>query len=157
MEEHYTMKKPRLLLLSLEVILIALLLPLHGAHCESSTQGEGGGGGAGAGAANLTVTGTVFCDACSSSSFSNHSYFLPGVKVRIDCMISVKSASKEEIKITAEKVTNTFGAYQLDIPAIDGFECATSAAGAADSFCRAAVIDNPSPLCNVPAVTTTGD
>ena len=77
MEEHYTMKKPRLLLLSLEVILIALLLPLRGAHCESSTQGEGGGGGAGAGAANLTVTGTVFCDACSSSSFTNHSYFMP--------------------------------------------------------------------------------
>ncbi|KAF0889805.1 hypothetical protein E2562_032859 [Oryza meyeriana var. granulata] len=145
--EHYTMKKPRLFVPSLEVILIALLL-LHGAHCESSTQGEG------AGATNLTVTGTVFCDACSSSSFSNHSYFLPGVRVRIDCMISVKSASKEEIKITAEKVTNSYGAYQLDIPAIDGFECATAAA-AAESFCRAAVLDNPSALCNVPAVTTT--
>lgn len=84
------MKKPRLLLLSLEVMLIALLLPLHGAHCESSTQGEGGGGGGGAGAANLTVTGTVFCDACSSSSFSNHSYFLPGtnsVFIRLKSMV----------------------------------------------------------------------
>ncbi|XP_015698294.2 leucine-rich repeat extensin-like protein 3 [Oryza brachyantha] len=153
--EHCTMKKPRLCVLSLlEVTMVALLLLVHGVQCESSTQGGGGGGGA----ANLTVTGTVFCDACSSSSFSNHSYFLPGVRVRIDCMISVKSASKEEIKITAEKVTNTFGAYQLDIPAIDGFECAASAsasATAAESFCRAAVLDNPSALCNVPAVTTT--
>ena len=70
-------------------------------------------------------------------------------------MIKVNSNSKEEIKITAEKVTNSYGAYQLDIPAIDGFECAPPGATAAESFCRAAVLDNPSALCNVPAVTTT--
>ena len=45
-------------------------------------------------------------------------------------MIKVNSNSKEEIKITAEKVTNSYGAYQLDIPAIDGFECAAPGATA---------------------------
>ncbi|XP_062202696.1 vegetative cell wall protein gp1-like isoform X3 [Phragmites australis] len=70
-------------------------------------------------------------------------------------MIKVNSNSKEEIKITAEKVTNSYGAYQLAIPAIDGFECAAAGQTAAESFCRAAVLDNPSALCNVPAVTTT--
>ncbi|XP_044967759.1 uncharacterized protein LOC123427714 isoform X1 [Hordeum vulgare subsp. vulgare] len=59
------MKKP-MLFLALEVLLVAALLLLPG-RCQGS-QGAN---------ANLTVTGTVFCDACSSSSFSNHSYFLP--------------------------------------------------------------------------------
>lgn len=62
------MKKP-MLFLALEALLVAaLLLP-----CQGSQGGSGG--------AKLTVTGTVFCDACSSSSFSNHSYFLPGSNV----------------------------------------------------------------------------
>ncbi|KAG0456235.1 hypothetical protein HPP92_024023 [Vanilla planifolia] len=34
-------------------------------------------------ATNITVVGTVFCDACSENTFSNHSYFLQGVKVQI--------------------------------------------------------------------------
>jgi hypothetical protein len=76
--ELYAMKK-RTSLLVLEVLLVPALLLLlllpPGAKCHGS-QGGGGGGGA-----NLTVTGTVFCDACSSSSFSNHSYFLPGTVV----------------------------------------------------------------------------
>ncbi|CAL4892325.1 unnamed protein product [Urochloa decumbens] len=143
------MKKPKASLALEALVLFAALL--CGAQCQSSQGGSGGGGGG----ANLTVIGTVFCDACSSSSFSKNSYFLPGVKVRLDCMIKVNSNSKEEIKITAEKVTNSYGAYQLDIPAIDGFECAAPGATAAESFCRAAVLDNPSPLCNVPTVTTT--
>jgi hypothetical protein len=70
--ELYAMKTTMSSLV-LEVLLVhALLLLLlsPGATCQGS---KGGGG------ANLTVTGTVFCDACSSSSFSNHSYFLPGM------------------------------------------------------------------------------
>ncbi|KAK1629477.1 hypothetical protein QYE76_003792 [Lolium multiflorum] len=150
--ELYAMKK-RTSLLVLEVLLVPALLLLlllpPGAKCHGS-QSQGGGGGGGA---NLTVTGTVFCDGCSSSSFSNHSYFLPGVKVRIDCMLRANSTSKEEIKITAEKSTNSHGAYRLDIPVIDGLGCTTG--GEAISFCRAAVLDNPSALCDVPAVSAT--
>ncbi|XP_037479143.1 leucine-rich repeat extensin-like protein 3 [Triticum dicoccoides] len=132
-------KQQPVLFLALEALLVAsLLLP---GPCQGS-QG-----------ANLTVTGTVFCDACSSSSFSNHSYFLPDVKVRIDCAIRVSTTSKEEIKITAEKTTDRHGAYRLDIPAVASLGCTTG--GEAASFCRAAVLDNPSPLCDVPAVTTT--
>lgn len=54
---------------TLALVLLAALL--RGAQCQQSSY-QGGA------AANLTVVGTVFCDACSSSSFSNHSYFLPG-------------------------------------------------------------------------------
>uniref|UniRef100_A0A453CU24 Pollen-specific protein-like protein n=1 Tax=Aegilops tauschii subsp. strangulata TaxID=200361 RepID=A0A453CU24_AEGTS len=133
-------KKKPVLFLALEALLVAALLLLPG-QCQGSRG------------ANLTVTGTVFCDACSSSSFSNHSYFLPDVKVRIDCAIRASTASKEEIKITAEKTTDSHGAYRLDIPAVAGLGCTTG--GEAASFCRAAVLDNPSPLCDVPAVTTT--
>ncbi|KAE8815602.1 leucine-rich repeat extensin-like protein 3 [Hordeum vulgare] len=135
------MKKP-MLFLALEVLLVAALLLLPG-RCQGS-QGAN---------ANLTVTGTVFCDACSSSSFSNHSYFLPGVKVRIDCAIRASSPSREEVKITAERTTDSHGAYRLDIPAVAGLGCTTG--GEAASFCRAAVLHNPSPLCDVPALTTT--
>jgi hypothetical protein len=52
------MKKPRASL-ALEILVVLLAALLHGA-------------------ANLTVIGTVFCDACSASSFSKNSYFLPG-------------------------------------------------------------------------------
>jgi hypothetical protein len=67
------MKKPRASL-ALEILVVLLAALLHGAQCQSSLGGAGGGGGA----ANLTVIGTVFCDACSASSFSKNSYFLPG-------------------------------------------------------------------------------
>jgi len=66
------MKKPRASL-ALEILVVVFAALLHGAQCQSSEGSSGGGGGA-----NLTVIGTVFCDACSSSSFSKHSYFLPG-------------------------------------------------------------------------------
>jgi hypothetical protein len=56
----------------------------------------------------------------------------------------VNSNSKEEIKITAEKVTNSYGTYQLEIPAMDGFQYAAAGMLAAESICRAAVLDNPS-------------
>jgi hypothetical protein len=59
-------------LAALEILVLSAVL-FHGAQCQGSQAG------AGAGAANLTVVGTVFCDACSSSSFSNHSYFLSGI------------------------------------------------------------------------------
>jgi hypothetical protein len=62
--------------LALEILVLFASL-LCGAQCQSSQGGSGGGGG-GSGAANLTVVGAVFCDACSSSSFSKNSYFLPG-------------------------------------------------------------------------------
>jgi hypothetical protein len=66
--------------LALEILVLFASL-LCGAQCQSSQGGSGGGGGgggSGSGAANLTVVGAVFCDACSSSSFSKNSYFLPG-------------------------------------------------------------------------------
>nr|CAD1820129.1 unnamed protein product [Ananas comosus var. bracteatus] len=72
---------------------------------------------------NITIIGTVFCDACSDNTFSKHCYFLQGVKVRVDCMFKVNSTSKEEISITVDRVTDRFGVYKLDIPPVDGFEC----------------------------------
>lgn len=59
--------------LTLEILVLFAAL-LGSVQCQSSQGGDGGGGTA----ANLTVVGAVFCDACSSSSFSKNSYFLPG-------------------------------------------------------------------------------
>ncbi|KAJ3671834.1 hypothetical protein LUZ60_007913 [Juncus effusus] len=101
---------------------------------------------------NITVMGSVFCDACSASSFSNHSYFLSGAQVRINCNFRANSKSREEISITADKTTDQNGIYILQIPPIDGFECKTGRE--IQSFCHATLIGNsPSSLCNIPFLT----
>jgi len=75
--------------LVLEILVLFAAL-LGSAQCQSSQGGDGGGGGA---AANLTVVGAVFCDACSSSSFSKSSYFLPGTSsFRLPMSIAMSTA-----------------------------------------------------------------
>jgi hypothetical protein len=52
--------------------------------------------------------------------------------IKVDCMIKVNS--KEELKIIVEKVTNSYGTYQLEIPAINSFKCAAAGTMAAEFF-----------------------
>ncbi|XP_073013063.1 uncharacterized protein [Typha latifolia] len=101
---------------------------------------------------NITVMGTVFCDACSDNCFTKHSYFLKDVAVRVDCMFRVNSTSKEEISITVDRTTDRFGVYKLDIPPVDGFECKEGRQ--IDSFCRASLIGSPPTICSSPGLTT---
>ncbi|KAJ0988780.1 hypothetical protein J5N97_007136 [Dioscorea zingiberensis] len=98
---------------------------------------------------NITVIGTVFCDACSSNNFSKHSYFLQGVKVLVDCNFRVNSTSKEEISIRVIRSTDEHGVYRLDIPPVDGFECREGKQ--MESFCHASLVESSSSsFCNLP-------
>ncbi|KAK9052280.1 hypothetical protein SSX86_028909 [Deinandra increscens subsp. villosa] len=104
----------------------------------------------------ITVVGVVYCDPCHNNSFSTHSYFLPGAEVRIDCKFKAASArSAEQITFSVNRTTNRHGVYKLDIPSVDGIDCAKEAAVV--NTCRASLIKSTSAACNVPAFTTTSD
>ncbi|CAH9088911.1 unnamed protein product [Cuscuta epithymum] len=124
-------------------------MPIHGAH---STVPQ------------ITVMGMVYCDICSNNSFSPHSYFIPGVEVRIDCTFKASSPkTAEQIVFSVNRTTNRLGIYKLEIPTVDGIECAREKE--MGNFCRASLIvqkgpsssssSSPSAACNLPASTTT--
>ncbi|RRT35996.1 hypothetical protein B296_00047208 [Ensete ventricosum] len=130
---------------------------------------------------NVTVMGTVFCDACASSNFSQHSYFLegegngnlkllmpcfaslhalllrlfgllPGVKVRVQCVLRVNATSAGEMRVAVDRTTDRFGVYNLDILPVDGFECREGRG--VDTFCQASLVESPSSLCDVPGLSS---
>ncbi|KAK8964907.1 hypothetical protein KSP40_PGU021573 [Platanthera guangdongensis] len=97
---------------------------------------------------NITVIGSVFCDPCSDNTFSKHSYFLQGVDVLIECKFDVNSKSGDEISVTSERTTDSFGVYKLDIPPVEGFQCKQGLE--IKSFCRASLIQSSSSSCSIP-------
>lgn len=97
---------------------------------------------------NITVIGSVFCDACSDNTFSKHSYFLQGVEVLIECKFDVKSKTGDKISVTSERTTDSFGVYKLDIPPVEGFQCKQGLE--IKSFCSASLIQSSSSSCSVP-------
>ncbi|XP_010926790.2 LOW QUALITY PROTEIN: uncharacterized protein [Elaeis guineensis] len=99
---------------------------------------------------NITVIGAVFCDVCSNNTFSKHSYFIKGVEVLIQCKFKANSMPTEEISIMAERTTDRFGVYKLDIPPVDGLECREGRE--VKSLCRASLIKSSSSLCSVPGL-----
>ncbi|OWM70727.1 hypothetical protein CDL15_Pgr014400 [Punica granatum] len=104
----------------------------------------------------ITVMGIVYCDICSNNTFSKHSYFLPDVEVKIDCKFKANSPkTTEEVLFSARRSTNKYGVYKLDIPAMDGIECARDSAIV--SSCQASLMWTPSSSCNVPGYRTTSD
>ncbi|XP_071703482.1 uncharacterized protein [Rutidosis leptorrhynchoides] len=104
----------------------------------------------------ISVVGVVYCDACSNSSFSTHSYFLPGAEVRIDCKFKIASPrTAEQISFSVNRTTNRYGVYKLDIPSVDGINCAKEAEFL--NNCRATLIRSTSTACNVPAFITTSN
>ncbi|XP_076945173.1 pollen-specific protein-like At4g18596 [Bidens hawaiensis] len=104
----------------------------------------------------ITVVGVVYCDACHNNSFSTHSYFLPGAEVRIDCKFKAASPrTAEQITFSVNRTTNRNGVYKLDIPSVDGINCAKEAAVV--NTCRASLIKSTSAACNVPAFTATSN
>ncbi|GJS08443.1 hypothetical protein Tco_0365239 [Tanacetum coccineum] len=105
---------------------------------------------------SITVVGVVYCDACSNNSFSAHSYFLPGAEVRIDCRFKLASPrTAEQISFSANRTTNRNGVYKMDIPSVDGINCAKEAQFL--NTCRASLIRSTSPACNVPAFASTSN
>ncbi|XP_008804096.2 uncharacterized protein LOC103717468 [Phoenix dactylifera] len=99
---------------------------------------------------NITVIGAVFCDVCSNNTFSKHSYFIKGAEVLIQCKFRANSMSTEEISIMAERTTDRFGVYKLDIPPVDGLECREGRE--VKSSCRASLIKSSSSVCGVPGL-----
>ncbi|KAJ8423090.1 hypothetical protein Cgig2_012977 [Carnegiea gigantea] len=111
---------------------------------------------------HITVIGTVYCDICSNNSFSTHSYFLPGVEVKIDCKFKASAPkTAEEITFSVNRTTNRFGWYKLEIPSVDGIQCASDSAVV--SLCRATLAgtssssSSSSSNCNVPGYKSTTD
>ncbi|KAG7548744.1 hypothetical protein ISN44_As12g039060 [Arabidopsis suecica] len=109
--------------------------------------------------AKITVMGLVYCDICSNNSFSKHSYFIPGVEVRIICRFnSASSRTREMITFSANRTTNELGLYKLDITSLEGVACAAEAKK--DSLmtsCQASLIGSSKDSCNVPGFRTTTD
>ncbi|XP_010441267.1 PREDICTED: uncharacterized protein LOC104724475 [Camelina sativa] len=105
--------------------------------------------------ATITVTGLVYCDVCSNNSFSKHSYFIPGVEVRVICRFSSASwRTRDMITFSANRTTNELGLYKLDITSLEGVACAEDSLMAS---CQASLIGSSSDSCNVPGIRTTTD
>uniref|UniRef100_A0A1J3HR14 Pollen-specific protein-like n=1 Tax=Noccaea caerulescens TaxID=107243 RepID=A0A1J3HR14_NOCCA len=109
--------------------------------------------------AKITVMGLVYCDVCSNNSFSKHSYFMPGVEVRIICRFNAASSrTREMITFSANRTTNDLGLYKLDITSLEGVTCAAEADKASPvASCQASLIGGSSDSCNVPGYKTTTD
>ncbi|KAK4417921.1 hypothetical protein Salat_2204800 [Sesamum alatum] len=104
----------------------------------------------------ITVMGMVYCDICSNNSFSKHSYFLPGVEVRIDCMFkAISPRTTEQISFSVNRTTNKHGIYKLEVPSVDGVQCARDKA--VGNSCRASLVSTSSSSCNIPGFRTTSD
>ncbi|KAG8049709.1 hypothetical protein GUJ93_ZPchr0009g2268 [Zizania palustris] len=118
-------------------VFLALALVLSGAEAKLLSN-------------NITVVGSVYCDACSSNTFSKHSFFLKGARVLIQCSFKVNSTMAEELSLEAERTTDQNGVYKLDVPAVDGFECREG--HDLRSACRATLVQSSSAACNVPGL-----
>ncbi|XP_040383744.1 uncharacterized protein LOC102701853 [Oryza brachyantha] len=118
-------------------VFLALLLVLSGTEAKFLSN-------------NITVVGSVYCDACSNNTFSKHSFFLKGARVLIQCNFKVNSSMAEELSLEAERTTDQHGVYKLDVPAADGFECREG--HDLRSACRATLVRSSSAACNVPGL-----
>ncbi|GAA0162077.1 hypothetical protein Leryth_017852 [Lithospermum erythrorhizon] len=104
----------------------------------------------------IAVMGMVYCDICSDNAFSKHSYFLPGVQVRIDCKFqAIAPRTSEQISFSVNRTTNKHGIYRLEVPSVDGIQCARDKA--VGNSCRASLIKSSVAACNVPGFTSTTD
>ncbi|XP_043687213.1 uncharacterized protein LOC122638356 [Telopea speciosissima] len=104
--------------------------------------------------ATIVVMGVVYCDTCSNNTFSRHSYFLPGVKVHVDCELNANSpTTTERLSFSVNRTTDRFGVYKLEIASVDGFQCAESST--IQTFCKASLIGSSTSSCNVPGLKTT--
>ncbi|KAL8538480.1 hypothetical protein ACS0TY_000475 [Phlomoides rotata] len=104
----------------------------------------------------ITVMGMVYCDICSNHSFSRHSYFLPGVEVRVDCIFkAISPRTTEQISFSVNRTTNRHGIFKLEVPSVDGVQCARDKA--VGNSCRASLIASSSASCDVPSFRTTSD
>ncbi|XP_057544440.1 uncharacterized protein LOC130823724 [Amaranthus tricolor] len=135
--------------------LIVFFLTLSLTHGGRHPAAKGAAKGKPKPRSRITVIGTVYCDICSNNTFSRHSYFLPGVEVKLDCKLKAKAPrTAEEITFSVNRTTNQYGWYKLEIPSVDGIECARGAT--IESVCRATLLGSSS-KCNIPGYQSTTD
>ncbi|KAL2329441.1 hypothetical protein Fmac_017022 [Flemingia macrophylla] len=102
----------------------------------------------------ISVVGVVYCDTCSTSTFSKQSYFLQGVEVHIQCRFRATSPkTSEQISFSVNRTTDQNGVYKLDIPSVDGVNCVDGSEIV--SLCQASLIRSSTPTCNVPFLKST--
>ncbi|MCL7039549.1 hypothetical protein MKW94_013043 [Papaver nudicaule] len=132
----------RIFLLLLVSLLTHLLLS-KGVQSKSTTS-------------KISVMGIVYCDMCSNNTFVRHSYFLPGVKVHLNCKFKATSpTTREEITFSVNRTTDKHGVYRLEMPSVDGISCAEGLS--MESHCQASLIGSSSSSCSVPGLKTTTD
>ncbi|XP_010530959.1 PREDICTED: uncharacterized protein LOC104807398 [Tarenaya hassleriana] len=101
----------------------------------------------------ITVVGVVYCDTCSSNTFSRQSYFLQGVEVHVSCKFKANSPeTAEEMNISVNRTTNRSGVYKVEIPHVDGVDCVDGIAIA--SQCQARLLGTSDRACNIPVFQT---
>ncbi|KAI5600891.1 hypothetical protein BDE02_01G055400 [Populus trichocarpa] len=99
----------------------------------------------------ISVVGVVYCDTCSTNTFSRHSYFLPGADVHIQCIFNANSPkTREKIEFSVNRTTDRYGIYKLEVPEVDGVDCEEGFA--IESVCQASLIGSSSRVCNVPGL-----
>ncbi|OVA09612.1 Pollen Ole e 1 allergen/extensin [Macleaya cordata] len=137
---------PRVLLILLASLLITHSLSVEAAHHSKPTRST----------SKISVMGIVYCDICSNNTFSKQSYFLPGVKVHMNCKFKATSpTTTEQISFSVNRTTDKYGVYKLDIPSVDGVRCAEGLS--MESFCQASLIGSSSSSCSIPGLKTTTD
>ncbi|KAL6960398.1 hypothetical protein U1Q18_038164 [Sarracenia purpurea var. burkii] len=79
-----------------------------------------------------------------------------GAEVRIDCTFkAISPRTTEQIAFSVNRTTDKYGVYKLQIPSVDGIECARDRV--MESSCRASLMWSSSSSCNVPGYRTTSD
>ncbi|KAL2560035.1 proline-rich protein 4-like [Forsythia ovata] len=100
---------------------------------------------------HITIIGSVYCDVCFDNTFAKYSYFLPGVDVHVQCKFKASSpGTTEQIAFSVNRTTNKYGMYKLDIPSVDGVDCAEDPS--IQTFCHANLIGSTISACNVPGL-----
>lgn len=76
--------------------------------------------------------------------------------MKIECRFQASSPrTNEQITFSVNRTTNKHGIYKLELPAMDGIECAREKA--IGNLCRASLIRSSNDACNVPGYKTTTD
>jgi Pollen protein Ole e 1 like len=73
-----------------------------------------------------------------------------GVRVLIQCQFKLRNDTAESISLQAERITDQYGIYKLDIPPVEGLNCIEG--HAVMSACQASLVNSPSPYCNIPGM-----
>ncbi|GFQ01583.1 hypothetical protein PHJA_002302200 [Phtheirospermum japonicum] len=79
-----------------------------------------------------------------------------GVDVRVDCMFkAISPRTTEQISFSVNLTTNKYGIYKLEVPSVDGVQCARDKVVA--NSCKASLISSSFSSWDVPGFRTTAD